>query len=140
MEIHIAKNNTQRWSLVLFIDQLRRRISFLSLCLASNLILYCGRRLFCHPSFHFLLHTDVHSFEQASSALLLMCTPINCQLTVETYLDDLRQKIFQRIQPRLYQQKLALLNLILHCQQRIQAIDSFLKTNSIRFVLLTFIA
>ena len=108
----------------------------LSVCLASNLILYCGRRLFCHPAFRFLLHTDTHSFEQVSPALLLMCTPINCQLTVETYLDDLRQKIFQRVQPKFYQQKLALLNLILQCQQRIQAIDLFLKTNSIRFVLL----
>jgi hypothetical protein len=59
---------------------------------------------------------------------------INCQYSVETLLDDLRQQIFQRIQPNLYQRKLSILRLILLCQQRIQAIDSFLKLNSIRFV------
>ena len=64
-----------------------------------------------------------------------MTTCINCQYSVETLLDDLRQQIFQRIQPNLYQRKLSFLRLILLCQQRIQFIDSFLKLNSIRFVL-----
>lgn len=64
-----------------------------------------------------------------------MTTCINCQYSVETLLDDLRQQVFQRIQPNLYQRKLSILRLILICQQRIQAIDSFLKLNSIRFVL-----
>jgi hypothetical protein len=59
---------------------------------------------------------------------------VNCQYSVETLLDDLRQQIFQRIQPNLYQRKLSILRLILICQQRIQAIDSFLKLNSLRFV------
>ena len=64
-----------------------------------------------------------------------MTTCINCQYSVETLLDDLRQKVFQRIQPNFYQRKLSILSLILICQQRIQLIDSFLKLNSIRFVL-----
>ncbi len=64
-----------------------------------------------------------------------MTIAINCQYSVETLLDDLRQQVFQRIQPNLYQRKLAFLRLILLCQQRIQLIDSFMKLNSLRFVL-----
>jgi hypothetical protein len=103
-------------------------------CLDTNLIIYCGRRLFCHPSFRFFIQTDFDSLEKVSSSLSLMTTCINCQYSVETLLDDLRQQIFQRIQPNLYQRKLSFLRLILLCQQRIQSIDSFLKLNSIRFV------
>jgi hypothetical protein len=100
--------------------------------LDTNLIIYCGRRLFSHPSFSFLVHTDYDSLEKVSSSLSLMTTCINCQYSVETLLDDLRQQIFQRIQPNLYQRKLSILRLILQCQKRIQSIDSFLKLNSIR--------
>jgi hypothetical protein len=102
--------------------------------LDTNLIIYCGRRLFCHPTFRLFLQTDFDSLEKVSSSLFLMTTCINCQYSVETLLDDLRQQVFQRIQPNLYQRKLSILHLILLCQQRIQAIDSFLKSNSLRFV------
>ncbi|CAF3502703.1 unnamed protein product [Rotaria socialis] len=97
----------------------------------TNLIIYCGRRLFCHPSFRFFIQTEFDSLEKVSSSLSLMTTCINCQYSVETLLDDLRQKVFQRIQPTFYQRKLSILSLILICQQRIQLIDSFLKLNSI---------
>ena len=100
----------------------------------TNLIIYCGRRLFCHPTFHFFLHANVDSLEQVSSSLCLMTNPIHCQYTVETLLDDLRQQVFQRVQPELFQRKLSILRLILICQQRIKLIDEFLKSNSIRLV------
>ncbi len=100
--------------------------------LDTNLILYCGRRLFCHPSFRFFIQTEFDSLEKVSSSLSLLTTCINCQYSVETLLDDLRQQVFHRIQPNLYQRKLSILRLILLCQERIQAIDLFLKINSIR--------
>lgn len=99
----------------------------------TNLILYCGRRLFVHRTFHYLLHIDENSFENVSSLLLLLTSPINCQYTVETFLDDARQIFFERLQPKMCREKYSLLNLILHCQQRIDLIDSFLQLNSIRF-------
>jgi hypothetical protein len=103
--------------------------------LDTNLIVYCGRRLYCNPSFRFYLQTSCDSLEKVSSSLSLLTTSINCQYSVETLLDDLRQQVFQRIQPNIYQKKLSILRLILLCQQRIQLVDSFLKSNSIRFVL-----
>ncbi|CAF4014418.1 unnamed protein product, partial [Rotaria sordida] len=100
----------------------------------TNLIIYCGRRLFCNPSFRFFVQTDIDSLDKVSPSLSLMTTAINCQYSVETLLDDLRQQVFQRVQPNIYQRKLSILRLILICQQRIKSIDSFLKLNSIRFV------
>jgi len=99
----------------------------------TNLIIYCGRRLYCHPTFSFFIQTEKDSLEKISSSLCLMTNTINCQYSVETLLDDLRIEIFQRIQPNFYQKKLAILRLIRICQQRIQQIDSFLKLNSLRF-------
>ncbi|CAF5124790.1 unnamed protein product, partial [Rotaria sp. Silwood1] len=99
----------------------------------TNLIIYCGRRLFCNPSFRFFIQTDFDSLDKVPPSLSLMTTSINCQYSVETLLDDLRQQVFQRVQPNYYQRKLSILHLILICQQRIQSIDSFLKLNSIRF-------
>ena len=93
--------------------------------------MYCGRRLFVHPSFHYLVHLDENSFEKVSSLLLLFSTPIHCQYTVETFLDDARLLIFERIEPKVYREKFALLQLVLQCQQRIRSIDSFLQQNSI---------
>lgn len=75
----------------------------------TNLIIYCGRRLFCHPSFRFFIHTNTDSLKNVSSSLSLMTTSINCQYSVETLLDDLRQQIFQRLQPKFYQRKLSIL-------------------------------
>ena len=108
---------------------------YLFIYLDTNLIIYCGRRLYIHPSFRFYLQTNFDSLEKVSSSLSLMTICINCQYSVETLLDDLRQQIFQRIIPNLYQRKLSFLRLILICQQRIKDIDSFLKLNSIRLVL-----
>ena len=96
----------------------------------TNLIIYCGRRLYCNPSFGFYIKSEYDSLEKVPSSLSLLTTPINCQHSVETLLDDLRQIVFQRLEPKLYQRKLAFLRLILLCQQRIQLIDSFLKLNS----------
>ncbi|CAF4106350.1 unnamed protein product, partial [Adineta steineri] len=97
----------------------------------SNLIIYCGRRLYCNPSFRFYFHTTCDSLDKVSSSLSLLTTSINCQYSVETLLDDLRQQIFQRIQPNLYYKKLSIFRLILLCQLRIEAIDSFLKSNAV---------
>ncbi|CAF1148393.1 unnamed protein product [Adineta ricciae] len=97
----------------------------------SNLLFYCGRRLYCNPSCRFYFHTNCDSLEKVSSSLSLLTTPVNCQYSVETLLDDLRQQVFQRIQPSLYKKKLSIYRLILLCQQRIQAIDTFLKSNTI---------
>ncbi|CAF1523098.1 unnamed protein product, partial [Rotaria sordida] len=97
-------------------------------------IIYCGRRLFCTPSFRFIVQTAIDSLDKVSTSLSLMTTAINCQYSVETLLDDLRQQVFQRVQPNIYQRKLSILRLILICQQRIKSIDSFLKLNSIRLV------
>lgn len=103
-----------------------------SFCLDSNLILYCGRRLYCNPSFRFYLHTNRDSLAKVSSSLALLTTAVNCQYSVETLLDDLRQQVFQRIQPALYKKKRSIYRLILLCQERVQAIDAFLKSNTIR--------
>lgn len=100
----------------------------------TNLIIYCGRRLYCNPSFGFYIKCEYDSLEKVPSSLSLLTTPINCQHSVETLLDDLRQIVFQRLEPKLYQRKLSFLRLILLCQQRIQLIDSFLKLNSNKFV------
>ena len=111
-----------------------RIILSLSSIADTNLIIYCGRRLYCHPSFRFFLKSEYDSLEKVPSSLSLLTTTINCQHSVETLLDDLRQIIFQRLEPKLYQRKLSILRLILLCQQRIQLIDSFLKFNSNKFV------
>ena len=62
----------------------------------------------------------------------MMTTPIYCQYTVETLLDDLRQIFFKRLQPKLYQEKFEILKLILQCQQRILIIDSLIKNSSMK--------
>ncbi|CAF1445630.1 unnamed protein product, partial [Adineta steineri] len=59
----------------------------------SNLIIYCGRRFYCNPSFRFYFHTTCDSLDKVSSSLSLLTTSINCQYSVETLLDDLRQQI-----------------------------------------------
>ncbi|UJR11505.1 hypothetical protein I4U23_015686 [Adineta vaga] len=97
----------------------------------SNLLFYCGRRLYCNRSCRFYFHTNCNSFEKVSSSLSLLTTAINCQYSVETLLDDLRHQAFQRIQPNLYKKKLSIYRLILLCQQRIEIIDAFLKSNTI---------
>ncbi|CAF1576272.1 unnamed protein product, partial [Adineta steineri] len=79
--------------------------------------------------FNTLLTCD--SLDKISSSLALLTTSINCQYSVETSLDDLRQQILQCIQPNLYYKKLSIFRLILLCQLRIQAIDSFLKSNAV---------
>ncbi|CAF1327937.1 unnamed protein product [Adineta steineri] len=61
----------------------------------SNLIIYCGRRLYCNPSFRFYFHTTCDSLDKVSSSLSLLTTSINCQYSVETLLDDLRQQILK---------------------------------------------
>ncbi|CAF1284767.1 unnamed protein product [Adineta steineri] len=100
--------------------------------LDSNLIIYYSRRLHCNPLFCFYFHTICNSLDKVSLSLLLLTTSIHCQYSIETLLDDLRQQIFQYIQPNLYQKKLSMFRLILLCQLRIEAIDSFLKSNAIR--------
>ncbi|CAF1379992.1 unnamed protein product [Adineta steineri] len=93
--------------------------------------MYCGHHLYCNSLLRFYFHTMCDSLDKVSSSLSLLTTSINCQYSVETLLDDLRQQIFQRIQPNLYQRKLSIFRLILLCQLRIEAIDSFLKSNAV---------
>ncbi|CAF1683486.1 unnamed protein product, partial [Adineta ricciae] len=50
----------------------------------SNLLFYCGRRLYCNPSCRFYFHTNCDSLEKVSSSLSLLTTPVNCQYSVET--------------------------------------------------------
>ncbi|CAF3937798.1 unnamed protein product [Adineta steineri] len=98
----------------------------------DNQYVFFSRRLHCNPLFCFYFHTICNSLDKVSLSLLLLTTSIHCQYSIETLLDDLRQQIFQYIQPNLYQKKLSMFRLILLCQLRIEAIDSFLKSNAIR--------
>ncbi|CAF1291623.1 unnamed protein product [Adineta steineri] len=56
----------------------------------SNLIIYCGRHLYCNSLLHFYFDTTCDSLDKVSSSLSLLTTSINCQYSVETLLDDLR--------------------------------------------------
>ena len=102
--------------------------------LDSNVLVYCGRRLSCHPSFRILLESDVDSFAKISSTTLMMTTPVNCEYSLEIFLDDLKQMIFERMEPELFQRKLSFVRLQLECQRRIRSIDRFVQGNPIRFV------
>lgn len=103
------------------------------LCSDTNLVIYCGRRLFVNPSFHFYIETGEDRIEKIDSSLMLMTTPVFCQQTVETLLDDLGLLVFKKVQPKYFYQKLAIYKLIDECEKRIDSIDRFIKTNAIKF-------
>ncbi|CAF0871195.1 unnamed protein product, partial [Didymodactylos carnosus] len=93
----------------------------------SNLIIYCGRRLYCSPNFSFLFQTDYSSLKSIDRSLTLLTTCCNYQYSVENLLDDLRTEVFHCIKPKLYQMKLNILKSVLIGEQRVKSIDELLK-------------
>ncbi|KAK7479595.1 hypothetical protein BaRGS_00029144 [Batillaria attramentaria] len=71
-----------------------------------RMIMFCGRRTLCHQDFRFYLSTILPK-PRFSSAITSTTTLINFGVSNDTLIEDLLSRIFARIRPELYQERIS---------------------------------
>lgn len=70
------------------------------------MILFCGRRTLCHQDFRFYLSTNIAK-PHFSSVIASTTTLINFGISTDTFTEDLLSRVFARIRPNLYKERIS---------------------------------
>ncbi|CAH1797693.1 unnamed protein product [Owenia fusiformis] len=70
----------------------------------SRMIIYCGRRSLCHPTFHLYMSTDLPK-PKYSATVACTTTLVNYGISTEAMVDDLLARAFTRVRPELYRER-----------------------------------
>nr|KAG5694047.1 hypothetical protein BaRGS_025626 [Batillaria attramentaria] len=99
-----------------------------------RMIMFCGRRTLCHQDFRFYLSTILPK-PRFSSAITSTTTLINFGVSNDTLIEDLLSRIFARIRPELYQERISVpkaLQFITNITEaRLQLANELSKTQNI---------
>ena len=92
----------------------------------SKLVLFSNRRLFCNPTFQMYFETP-KEFNTFSPNILTCTTPISYKPSVENFIDQFQNTLFELLFPDEYKKRIILLNIIKECNKKLTQIDEVLK-------------